>query len=74
MTIFLKRIDMAINNKQFGNNLTNWKQYIQIRASEKANLQLVKCGVSQGPILGPALFLSYSCNDNFLSPIPVFDC
>ena len=48
-------VDM--NVKWFKAYLNNWKQYIQINNKVKINLILVKCGLPQGSILGPLLFL-----------------
>ena len=39
--------------------LSNRKQFIQISPTEKTDFQTVKCGVPQGSILGPLLFLIY---------------
>ena len=45
--------------KWFENYLTNRKQYIQISNIKNTDLKNVLCGVSQGSILGPFLFLIY---------------
>ena len=39
--------------------MTNWKQYIQITNDSKSDLRNTTCGVPQGSILGPLLFLVY---------------
>ena len=63
--------------KWFENYLTNRKQYIQISNIKKTDLKDVVCGVPQGSILGPLLFLIY-VNDlqyasNLLDPIMFAD-
>ena len=63
--------------KWFENYLTNRKQYIQITNIKKTDLKDVVCGVPQGSILGPLLFLIY-VNDlqyasNLLDPIMFAD-
>ena len=46
------------NLKWFRNNLSNRKQFISYDDS-KAEMKIVKCGVSQGSILGALLFLIF---------------
>ena len=43
----------------FRSYFTNRKQYIQITNGSKSDLQNTTCGVPQGSILGPLLFLVY---------------
>ena len=43
----------------FRSYLTNRKQYIQITSGSKSDLRNTTCGVPQGSILGPLLFLVY---------------
>ena len=43
----------------FESYLSNRKQYIEIGENSKTDLKYVTCGVSQGSILGPLLFLVY---------------
>ena len=43
----------------FESYLSNRKQYIEIGENSKTDLKYVTCGVPQGSILGPLLFLVY---------------
>ena len=45
--------------KWFESYLTNRKQYIQTDKETKTALQDVTCGIPEGSILGPLLFLIY---------------
>ena len=61
------------NHSWFKNYLSNRKQFIQINEEENTELETITCGVMQGSILGPSLFLLY-VNDlknapNVLDPI-----
>ena len=60
--ILLKKLECygvsGISNKLFASYLSNKKQFISINGY-KSNLADVKCGVPQGSMLGPLLFLIY---------------
>ena len=52
--------NLALTNlARFRSYLTNSKQYIQITNDGKSDLRNTTCGVPQGSILGPLLFLVY---------------
>ena len=60
--ILLKKLDMygikGINLKWFHSYLTNRKQFIKYR-DQNTDLEILRCGVPQGSILGPLLFLIF---------------
>ena len=61
----------------FRSCLTNRKQYIQITNDSKSDLRNTACGVPQGTILGPLLFLVYvndlPSSSKILNPIMFAD-
>ena len=75
-TILLDKLNhygiRGIANNWLQNYLTNRQQYVQLENS-KSSLKPIKCGVPQGSILGPLLYLIYvndienSCDSNILS-------
>ena len=76
-SILLKKLELYgvtdRNHSWFKNYLSNRKQFIQINNEENTELETITCGVLQGSILGPLLFLLY-VNDlknasNLLDPI-----
>ena len=60
--ILMKKLEYygvrGISSKWFVSYLSNRKQFLSVNGC-KSNLADVKCGVSQGSILGPVLFLVY---------------
>ena len=60
--ILLKKLEYygvrGISNKWFAPHFSNRKQFVSINGY-KSNLADVKCGMTQGSILGPLLFLIY---------------
>ena len=80
-SILLKKLELYgvtdRNHLWFKNYLSNRKQFIQINNEETTELETITCGVPQGSILGPLLFLLY-VNDlkkasNLLDPIMYAD-
>ena len=65
-SILLKKLKLyGITDKNLGwfeSYLSNRKQYIEIGENSKTDLKYVSCGVPQGFILGPLLFLVYVNN------------
>ena len=61
----------------FKNYLSNRKQFIQINNEENTELETITCGVPQGSILGPLLFLLYVIDlknaSNLLDPVMYTD-
>ena len=62
-SILLKKLELyGVTNRNhswFKNYLSNRKQFIQINDEENTELETITCGVPQGSILGPLLFLLY---------------
>ena len=48
----------GVANKWFASYLVNRKQYVQI-GKTKSDIEFMNCGVPQGSILGPLLYLIY---------------
>ena len=73
----LSTYGVKVNNlKWFHSYLSHRKQYIEFQndhKKEKTNSLTIKCGVPQGSILGPLLFIVYINNlyhaSNILKPI-----
>ena len=76
-SILLKKLELyGITDRNHGwvkSYLCNRRQLIQIDEKEKTSLETVSCGVPQGSLLGPLLFLLYLNNfkntSNILDPI-----
>ena len=80
-SILLKKLELyGITDSHRGwlkSYLSNRRQFVQINEKEKTSLETISCGVPQGSILGPLLFLLY-VNDlknasNILDPIMFAD-
>ena len=50
---------MDRNHGRLKSYLSNRRQFVQINEKEKTSLETISCGVPQGSILGPLLFLLY---------------
>ena len=80
-SILLKKLELyGIMDRNHGclkSYLSNWRQFVQINEKEKTSLETISCGVPQGSILGPLLFLLYVSNlknaSNILDPIMFAD-
>ena len=61
--ILLKKLQnygiRGIANKWFASYLTNCHQVVKIGNTLSDKIRLIKCGIPQGSILGPTLFLIY---------------
>ena len=76
-SILLKKLELyGITDRNHGwvkSYLSNRRQFVQINEKEKTSLETISCGVPQGSILGPLLFLLYVNNfknaSNILDPI-----
>ena len=66
--ILLKKLELyGITDRNYGwlkSYLSNRRQFVQINEKEKTSLETISCGVPQGSILGPILFVLY-VNDLF---------
>ena len=80
-SILLKKLELyGITDRNHGwlkSYLSNRRQFVQINEKEKTSLETISCGVPQGSIFGPLLFLLY-VNDlknasNILDPIMFAD-
>ena len=70
-TILLKKLNhygiRGVANKLIKSYLSNRKQYVQI-GNTKSNLLNINCGVPQGSVLGPLLFLIYVNDIAYCNP------
>ena len=80
-SILLKKLELyGITDRNHGcikSYLSNWRQFVQINEKEKTSLETISCGVPQGSIFGPLLFLLYVSDlknaSNRLDPIMFAD-
>ena len=77
-SILLKKYGVTDQNHSwFKNYLSNRKQFIQINNEENIELKTITCGVPQGSMLGPLLYLLYGKDlknaSNLLDPIMFAD-